>query len=176
MVHFWRPRRELSPQITPSLSNVKAETDIEHFKLKFHIRADYVGNRDYFYLSVHYPCQYPPRAAGYVLKPSSVSRMLAFLTCSTHAVISAAHNLASFQANPTLTFQIKRFNSHVVHVPIQASTAPLSRSKLNASKLPKKQQTHFRQHPIYSQIHTTVQLLYDACDPKRRKFLIVQDF
>ena len=154
------PKDDVLPavQITPPLSNVNAKTDIKHFTWKFHIRADYIGNKDYFYLSVCHLYQYPLSAAGYVLKPTGVSRMLAFLTCSTHAVISTAHNLTTFQANLTLKIQTKRFNSHFVHAPIQASSAPLSRSKLNVSKLPKNKH-------IFGSIVFTAKFtrLYNSC-------------
>lgn len=163
-------------KITQLFAAVKAKTVIDYVTLEIHIRTYYLTGKKYFFLSIRHHYQYFLSAADYVLRSTGISKLLARPADATRAVICAAYDFLIYQANPALDFQIERIDIYCVHAPIQVSSAPLSRSKLDDSKLLKKQQTNFLQHRIYSQIHTIVQFLYDACNSKRRKTLIVQDF
>jgi glycosyl transferase family 25 len=166
----------LSAQAPQFLTAVETETGIDHISLEVRNRAKYVAKTPHPSLPLRRLYQDRTGAAAYIMWPDGAAKLLARPVGLADAVICAAYNQTSFQADPALAIQIDQCEIYGVPVPIQVSSAPLSQPKPDVSAFSKKQQTRFRQRRIVSQIRMAVRSLRRVGVAQRRMISIATDF
>jgi glycosyl transferase family 25 len=166
----------LSAQTPDFLTAIKTETGIDHISLEVRNRAKYVAKTPHPSLPLRPLYQDRTGAAAYVLWPDGAAKLLARPVGLADAVICAAYNNSSYQADPALAIQIDQCEIYGVPAPIQVSSAPLSQPKPDVSAFSKQQQTRFRQRRIISQIRMAVRSLCRVCVAQRRMISIALDF
>jgi glycosyl transferase family 25 len=166
----------LSVQTPRFLTAIKTETGIDHISLEVRNRAKYVAKTPDPSLPLRRLYQDRTGAAAYVLWPNGAAKLLARPVGLADAVICAAYNLTSYQADPALAIQIDQCEIYGVPAPIQVSSSPLSQPKPDVSAFSKKQQTRFRQRRIVSQIRMAVRSLCRVGVAQRRMISIAPDF
>ena len=166
----------LSAQTPQFLTAIEPETGIDHISLEVRNRTKYVAKTPHPSLPLRRLYQDRTGAAAYVLWPKGATKLLARPFGLADAVICAAHNQTSFQADPALAIQIDQCEIYGVPAPIQVSSAPLGQPKPDVSAFSKKHQTRFRQRRIVSQIRMAVRSLRRVGVAQRRMILIAPDF
>jgi glycosyl transferase family 25 len=166
----------LSAQTPHFLTTIKTETGIDHISLEVRNRAKYVAKTPHPSLPLRRLFQDRTGAAAYILWPKAAAKLLARPVGLADAVICAAYNQTSYQADPALAIQIDQCEIYGVPTPIQVSSAPLSQPKPDVSAFSKKHQTRFRQRRIVSQIRMTVRSLRRVGVAQRRMISIAPDF
>lgn len=166
----------LSAQTPQLLAALATENGIDHITLEVRNRAKYVAKKKHPSLPLRRLYQDRTGAAAYVLWPKGAAKLLARPVGLADAVICAAYNLASYQADPALAIQIDQCEIYGLPAPIQVSSAPLSQPKPDVSTFSKKQQTRFRQRRIGSQIRMALRSLRCVGIAKRRMISTASDF
>jgi glycosyl transferase family 25 len=161
---------------TPGLIGALAtENGLEHVTLEVRNRAKYVAKKSHPSRPLRRLYQDRTGAAAYVLWPEGAAKLLARPVGLADAVICAAYNVQSYQADPALAIQIDQCGIYGIAAPIEVSSAPLSQPKPDVSGFSARQQTRFRRRRTASQIRMAWRILCCAAVSKRRMISIAPD-
>ena len=165
----------LSARTPELLGALATEIGIEHVTLEVRNRAKNVAKKPHPSRPLRRLYQDRTGAAAYVLWPKGADKLLARPVGLADAVICAAYNMQSYQADPALAIQIDQCGNYGIPAPIEVSSAPLSQPKPNVSGFSVQQQIRFRRRRIASQIRMAWRTLCCAAVSKRRMISIAPD-
>jgi glycosyl transferase family 25 len=149
----------LSAKTPELLAALATENGIEHVTLEVRNRAKYIAKKNHPSRPLRRLYQDRTGAAAYVLWPKGAAKLLARPVGLADAVICAAYNVQSYQADPAL----------------EVSSAPLSQPKPDVSGFSARQQTRFRRRRTASQIRMAWRTLCCAAVSKRSMISIAPD-
>lgn len=158
----------LMPGAPAFLGQVETLTGIDHITLETRARRKLVSNTSHPLAPMRRLWQDRSGAAAYVLWPSGARKLLAHKPALADAVICAAYDLESFQADPALAIQIDQCAAHGLTAPIAVTSAILAGRKPALEGLPAGAQMRFRWRRFAAQLRMGARRLSRAIGSRRR--------
>jgi glycosyl transferase, family 25 len=158
----------LMPGAPAFLGQVETLSGIDHITLETRARRKLVSNTPHPQAPMRRLWQDRSGAAAYVLWPSGARKLLAHKPAIADAVICAAYDLGSFQADPALAIQIDQCAAHGLTPPIAVTSTILAGRKPALAGLPVGAQTRFRWRRFTAQLRMGARRLSRLVGSSRR--------
>jgi glycosyl transferase, family 25 len=158
----------LMPGAPAFLGQVETLTGIDHITLETRARRKLVSDTMHKIAPMRRLWQDRSGAAAYVLWPSGARKLLACKPAIADAVICAAYDLESFQADPALAIQIDQCAAHGLTPPIPVASAILAGRKPALEGLPAVVQMRFRLRRFTAQLRMGARRVSRAVGSSRR--------
>jgi glycosyl transferase, family 25 len=158
----------LMPDAAVFLKQIAKLTGIDHVTLETRARRKLVSNTLHPLSPMRRLWQDRSGAAAYMLWPSGARKLLAHKPAIADAVICAAYDLESYQADPALAIQIDQCVAHGLTPPIAVTSAILAGRKPALEGLPLGAQITFRWRRFAAQLRMGVRRLSRTVGSSRR--------
>ncbi len=155
----------LSKEVPKLLARVETVQGIDHLTLETRGRKKLLARKQHAILPIRRLYQDRSGAAAYVLWPSGATKLLARTrdhAAITDAVICAAYELASFQADPALAIQLDRCLAYGLPESLK------TQSSISKEYLPRKKSLRYRFRRLVSQARMGLRQLAHSLDAERR--------
>lgn len=142
----------LMPGVPAFLERISRMDGLDHVTLEFRGRKKLLARRHHRAAPIRRLWQDRTGAAAYVLWPQGARKLLACKPGLADAVICAAYQLRSFQADPALAIQIDQCAEHGIDPPISSTSSILAVTKPSLRGLPASLRMRFRLRRAMAQV------------------------
>ena len=158
----------LMPGTPIFLKRAEGLTGLDHVTLETRSRHKLLSNRTHPDASMRRLWQDRSGAAAYVLWPSGAQKLLAHRPAIADAVICAAYDLESYQAEPALAIQIDQCAAYGIAPPIEVDSAILTTRRPALDGLPVMERAGYRWRRMMSQVRMGLRHVTHLPDSSRR--------
>jgi glycosyl transferase, family 25 len=158
----------LMPEAPVFLKQIADLTGIDHVTMETRARRKLLSKTPHPHAPMRRLWQDRSGAAAYVLWPSGARKLLAHRPAIADAVICAAYDLESFQADPALAIQIDQCAAHGLTPPIPVTSAILPGRKPALEGLPIGVRMGFRWRRFAAQLRMGARRLSRTAGSSRR--------
>lgn len=149
----------LSARVPALLAALEGAGGIDHISLETRSRYKYVGKVAHPDLPLRRLYQDRTGAAAYVLWPEGARILLGRPAGLADAVICAAYDLRSYQADPALAIQVDQCGAYGLAPPIAVTSGPGSQPKPTLATYPAAQRAGFRMRRVAAQFRAALRLV-----------------
>jgi glycosyl transferase, family 25 len=142
----------LMPDAPVFLKGIESLQGIDHVSLETRSRRKLLSNKMHPEAQMRRLWQDRSGAAAYVIWPSGAQKLLAHKPAIADAVICAAYDLKSYQADPALAIQIDQCAAHGIEPPIEVDSAILSARRPSVEHLAASERAGYRWRRMLSQL------------------------
>jgi glycosyl transferase, family 25 len=150
------------------LKKVESLTGIDHISLETRSRRKLLSNKTHPDAPMRRLWQDRSGAAAYVLWPSGARKILAHKPAIADAVICAAYDLKSYQADPALAIQIDQCAAYGIEPPIEVGSAILSALRPSVEHLAASERAGYRWLRMLSQLRMGLRQAAHVAGSSRR--------
>jgi glycosyl transferase, family 25 len=158
----------LMPGVPNFLRKIAGVTGVDHVSLETRSRRKLVSNAAHQDAPMRRLWQDRSGAAAYVLWPSGALKLLKQTPAIADAVICAAYDLTSYQADPAMAIQIDQCNAFGIEPPIEVGSAILAARRPSVEGLSAMERAGFRLRRIAAQLRMGIRHASHLAGSSRR--------
>jgi glycosyl transferase, family 25 len=158
----------LMPPAPTFLKRIEGLTDIDHITLETRSRRKLLSNTKHPEAPICRLWQDRSGAAAYILWPLGARKLLSHKPAIADAVICAAYDLKSYQADPALAIQIDKCTAYGIEPPIAIASSILATDRPALEGLSVGEQIGYRWRRIASQLRMGARRLVHLSGASRK--------